>query len=85
MTMSTPFFAAANRVISMFARRQERDSEKAPAHSMTEIHLVRRAISDIALSAAYAAHPDECVEIFRLANNWPNGQIPALFPEETQS
>lgn len=80
--MSQPFFASANRVISMYAKRQDRDSEKAPAHSMTEIHLVCKTLCDIALSAAYAAHLDESVEIFRLAGEWPTGKIPEFFPLE---
>jgi hypothetical protein len=81
--MSKPFFASANQVISMYARRQERGSEKAPSHSMTEIHLACKTLDDIALSAAYAGHADESVEIFRLSSNWPKGKIPAFFPVES--
>ena len=81
--MNKPFYKAANAVIKMYAWRQEHASEKCPAHSKSEIHLVCKALNDIALSAAYAAHADEAIEILQLTSDWPKGKSPEFFPLES--
>lgn len=81
--MNKPFYKAANAVIKMYAWRQEHASEKCPAHSESEIHLVRQALNYVALSAAYAAHADEAIEILQLTSDWPKGKAPEFFPVES--
>ncbi|WP_411706351.1 hypothetical protein [Edaphovirga cremea] len=85
--MHQPFFAAANRVIRMYALRQERASAKAPAHSPAEIYWACEMLLNIARAAAYAASKEE-VAIRVTAALWiKTGTAPEFFSEveEAQS
>lgn len=85
--MNVPFFAAANRIIRMYALRQERASAKAPAHSPAEIYWACEMLLDIARAAAYAASK-EAVAIRIAADIWSKTETaPKFFSEveETKS
>lgn len=84
--MKTPFYAAANKVLTMYALRQERSSAPAPAHSPAEIYWACEMLLDIARAAAYAASK-EAVVIRAAADLWNKTETtPEPFcVEETQS
>lgn len=84
--MSQPFFAAANKVMTMYALRQERNSVPAPAHSPAEIYWACEMLQSIAAAAAYAGSK-EAVYIRAAADIWNRTEkSPQLFIiEDAQS
>jgi hypothetical protein len=82
--MNQPFYTAANRVIRMYALRQECASQKAPAHSQTEIYWACEMLLDITRAAAYTASK-EAIAIRIVADLWKKTeQAPDLFCEEIE-
>ncbi|ENY3036501.1 TPA: hypothetical protein SLN40_001142 [Serratia marcescens] len=80
--MSLTFFAAANKVLKMYALRQERASAQAPAHSPAEIYWACEMLESIAAAAAYAGSK-EAVYLRAKAAAWSRTEItPELFVEE---
>jgi hypothetical protein len=67
--MKTPFLAAANKVLSMYERRQLVATAKAPAHSESEIYWACEKLRDIAGAAAYAGS-GEAVKLSAAAELW---------------
>ncbi|MHB2063505.1 hypothetical protein ACX64M_00935 [Serratia marcescens] len=84
--MKTPFYAAANKVLTMYALRQERASAQAPAHSPAEIYWACEMLQSIAAAAAYVGSK-EAVYIRAAADAWSQTEkAPEPFSvEETQS
>ncbi|WP_261113976.1 hypothetical protein [Serratia entomophila] len=84
--MKTPFFAAANKVLTMYAFRQERVIAQAPPHSPAEIYWACEMLQDIARAAAYAGSK-EAVVLRAAADLWDKTKTtPELFRvEESQS
>lgn len=84
--MSQPFFAAANKVLTMYALRQERASIPAPAHSPAEIYWACEMLQDIARAAAYAGSK-EAVALRTAVDLWNKTETtPELFRiEDAQS
>ncbi|CAI0722112.1 Uncharacterised protein [Serratia marcescens] len=77
--MSQPFYEAANKVLTMYALRQERDSALAPAHSDSEIFWACAILEGLSLAAAYAGSK-EAVAIRNAVDSWiANEKIPELF------
>jgi hypothetical protein len=80
--MSQPFFAAANKVLSMYALRQERAIRNAPPHSPAEIYWACEMLQSIAAAAAYAGSK-EAVYLRAKSEAWSRTEItPELFIEE---
>lgn len=80
--MSLTFFAAANKVLKMYALRQERACAQAPAHSPAEIYWACEMLESIAAAAAYAGSK-EAVYLRAKAAAWRRTEItPELFIEE---
>ncbi|MER2980868.1 MULTISPECIES: hypothetical protein [Serratia] len=77
--MSQPFYAAANKVLTMYALRQERASVKAPAHSDAEVFWACEILEGLSLAAAYAGSK-EATAIRNAADLWIlTEKIPELF------
>lgn len=77
--MNQPFFAAANKVMTMYALRQELNSAPAPAHSPAEIYWACEMLESIAAAAAYAGSR-ESVYIRAAADIWNKTEkVPQLF------
>ncbi|MGQ1888206.1 hypothetical protein [Serratia marcescens] len=80
--MSLTFFAAANKVLKMYALRQERVCKNAPPHSPAEIYWACEMLESIAAAAAYAGSK-EAVYLRAKAAAWSRTAItPELFIEE---
>ncbi|MGA7588669.1 MAG: hypothetical protein WCB03_21955 [Rouxiella badensis] len=81
--MSTPFYAAANKVLNMYERRQLVASVKAPAHSESEIYWATEMLLDLARAAAYAASK-EAIALRTAADLWNKSKaMPRPFLETT--
>lgn len=80
--MTAPFYAAANRVLSMYEKRQSVATNKAPAHSPAERYWACERLIDLAGAAAYAGSKEAPV-IKAAAELWSNSaRIPAPFPND---
>lgn len=77
--MCTPFYAAANKVLNMYERRQLVATAKAPAHSESEIYWACEKLRDIAGAAAYTGS-NEAITLRAAAELWSKThQIPEPF------
>ncbi|QDL30863.1 hypothetical protein [Serratia liquefaciens] len=83
--MNQPFYAAANKVLAMYVRRQElARGEKAPPHSYSEIEWACDLLLDLARAAAYTVSRESIV-IKAAAEFWKKTQqMPEFFSAETE-
>lgn len=80
--MTAPFYAAANQILRMYARRQLVAADKAKADSPAERYWACERLCDLAGAAAYAGSKEAPV-IKAAAELWENSErIPNPFPDD---
>jgi len=80
--MTAPFYAAANRILSMYDQRQLVAPTKTAAHSPAERYWACERLLDLAGAAAYAGSKEATV-IKAAAELWENSErIPSRFPDD---